>query len=87
MDIKLPEGDGLALTRALKSDPSTRTIVIVACTAYAMKGDEASLRAAGCDANIAKPIDVAHFARQVGAALGAGAPEAPETRRGQLADR
>jgi two-component system cell cycle response regulator DivK len=87
MDIRLSGGDGLMLTQALKSDPATSDIVIVAFTAYAMKGDEARLRAAGCDAYIAKPIDVASFARQVEAALGAGPPMDLNTLRGELADR
>jgi CheY-like chemotaxis protein len=87
MDIRLSGGDGLTLTQALKSDPATRDIVIVAYTAYAMKGDEARLRAAGCDAYIAKPIDVASFARQVEAALGVGPPMNLDTLRGELADR
>jgi CheY-like chemotaxis protein len=86
MDIRLSGGDGLALTQALKSDPARRDIVIVAFTAQAMKGDEARLRAAGCDAYIAKPIDVARFARQVEAALGAGSPMDLDTLRGDLAD-
>ncbi|EHR72058.1 response regulator with CheY-like receiver domain and winged-helix DNA-binding domain [Burkholderiales bacterium JOSHI_001] len=87
MDIRLSGGDGLALTQSLKSDPATSDIVIVAFTAFAMKGDEAKLRAAGCDAYIAKPIDVASFAGQVGAALGARPPMDLDTLRGELADR
>jgi CheY-like chemotaxis protein len=58
MDIQLPGMDGLELTRRLKAAPETRGIVIVALTAYAMKGDEDKARAAGCDGYIAKPIDV-----------------------------
>jgi CheY-like chemotaxis protein len=69
MDIQLPGVDGLELTRRLKADPATRPIVILALTAYAMKGDEARMRAAGCDGYIAKPIDVATFAGQVRAWL------------------
>jgi CheY-like chemotaxis protein len=57
MDIQLPGIDGLELTRRLKADPATREIVIVAVTAYAMKGDQAKARAAGCDDYITKPID------------------------------
>jgi two-component system cell cycle response regulator DivK len=49
--------DGLELTRRLKADPATRSIPIVAVTAYAMKGDEEKMRAAGCAAYVAKPID------------------------------
>lgn len=65
MDIQMPNIDGLELTRRLKADPATRDIVVVAFTAYAMKGDEARLRAAGCDGYLSKPIDVASFAQTV----------------------
>jgi two-component system cell cycle response regulator DivK len=58
MDIQLPGMNGLELTRKLKAQPDTQQIVIVALTAYAMKGDEEKARAAGCDGYIAKPIDV-----------------------------
>jgi two-component system cell cycle response regulator DivK len=57
MDIQLPGIDGLELTRRLKADPETRDIVIVAVTAYAMKGDQAKALAAGCDDYITKPIN------------------------------
>src|SRR5271166_3286661 len=40
MDIQLPGMDGLKLTRRLKEDESTRDSIIVAVTAYAMRGDE-----------------------------------------------
>lgn len=57
MDIQLPGIDGLELTRRLKADPATHDIVIVAVTAYAMKGDQVKALAAGCDDYITKPID------------------------------
>ena len=59
MDIQLPGMDGLELTRQLKSDPAYRDILIVALTAYAMKGDEEKALNAGCDAYMSKPIDTA----------------------------
>jgi CheY-like chemotaxis protein len=58
MDIQLPDMDGLALTRRVKQDTRHPGVVIVALTAYAMKGDEAKALAAGCDGYITKPIDV-----------------------------
>jgi two-component system, cell cycle response regulator DivK len=58
MDIQLPGMDGLELTRKLKADPQTRHILIIALTAYAMRGDEARARAAGCDGYVAKPVDI-----------------------------
>jgi CheY-like chemotaxis protein len=63
MDIQLPGMDGLELTRRLKADSSTRDIVIIALTAYAMKGDEEKARAAGCDGYITKPINTESLPR------------------------
>jgi two-component system cell cycle response regulator DivK len=57
MDLQLPRMDGLALTRQLKSDPQRRGIVVIAVTAYAMKGDDEKALAAGCDDYMSKPID------------------------------
>lgn len=56
MDIQLPDMDGLSATRLLKADVKTQVIPILALTAFAMKGDEARMRAAGCDGYLAKPI-------------------------------
>src|SRR5882757_9139005 len=56
MDVQLPGMDGLAATALLKQDETTRTIPVIALTALAMKGDEARIRDAGCDAYIAKPM-------------------------------
>jgi len=74
MDIQLPDMDGLKLTRRLKADPQTRNIVILALTAYAMRGDEDKMRAAGCDGYVAKPVDVATFAAKVRSFLETTAP-------------
>lgn len=57
MDLQLPGIDGLELTRRLKATPAWSGIVIIALTAYAMKGDEEKARAAGCDGYVTKPID------------------------------
>jgi CheY-like chemotaxis protein len=65
MDIALPGMDGLTLTRKLKAEPLTRDILIIALTAFAMKGDDQKALAAGCDGYITKPIDTRKLARQV----------------------
>ena len=57
MDLQMPGMNGFELTRRLKADAATRDIVIVALTAYAMKGDEEKAREAGCDGYVSKPID------------------------------
>ncbi len=65
MDIQMPVMDGIELTRRLKADPATKHIVIVAFTAFALKGDALKLKAAGFDGYIAKPVDVMTIAAQV----------------------
>lgn len=57
LDVQLPGMDGLELAARLKADPATRDILIIAVTAYAMKGDEERALAAGCDGYVAKPIN------------------------------
>lgn len=65
MDVALPGMDGLTLTRQIKSKEETRSIVVVALTAFAMKSDEEKAREAGCDGYIAKPIDTRKLSDQV----------------------
>jgi two-component system, cell cycle response regulator DivK len=73
MDIQLPGMDGLELTRRLKADPATRDAVILAVTAYAMKGDEHRALAAGCDGYVTKPIDTRTLAGTIARSLERGA--------------
>jgi two-component system, cell cycle response regulator DivK len=83
MDVQLPGVSGLDLTRSLKADERTRDILVVALTAYAMKGDEEKALAAGCDAYVTKPIDtdalLALVARLLAGQPAESAPQAPQT--------
>jgi CheY-like chemotaxis protein len=65
MDVQMPDMDGIELTQLLRADPKTKHIVIVAFTAYALKGDAAKLQAAGFNGYIAKPVDVMTLAAEV----------------------
>jgi two-component system cell cycle response regulator DivK len=65
MDIQLPGMDGLEATAHLKRDEATCAIPVIALTALAMKGDEARIRAAGCDGYIAKPMRYTDFLKTV----------------------
>ena len=65
MDIQMPVIDGIELTKRLKADQATRKIPIIAFTAYATKGDEHDLKAAGFDGYIGKPVDVTTLAAEV----------------------
>jgi two-component system cell cycle response regulator DivK len=69
MDIQLPGMDGLEATMLLKGDVVTHAIPVIALTALAMKGDEERIRAAGCDAYIAKPMRYQEFLATVAAQL------------------
>ncbi len=55
MDIQLPVMDGYEATRRIKADPASASIPIIAVTSYALSGDEAKARAAGCDDFVPKP--------------------------------
>ncbi|MBV9607413.1 MAG: response regulator [Solirubrobacterales bacterium] len=69
LDLNLPDGNGLELTRKLKSEPRTASIPIVACTAAVMPADEDRALEAGCDAFVAKPIDLRRFSEVISSIL------------------
>jgi len=57
MDVQLPEVDGLEATRALRADPATARIPVIAVTAHVKKDDEERCLQAGCVRHVPKPID------------------------------
>ena len=71
MDIQMPVMDGYEATRRLKADPALNSIPVVAVTSYALSGDEAKARAAGCDDYIAKPYSPRQMLAKVRGILGA----------------
>jgi len=56
MDIQMPVMDGYEATRRIKADPACAAIPVIAVTSYALSGDEAKTKAAGCDGYVAKPF-------------------------------
>ncbi len=65
LDIQLPGMDGHMVARRLKSDPSLRSIPVVAVTSYAMAGDREKCREAGAEGYIEKPINPDTFVADV----------------------
>ena len=65
MDIQMPHVTGLELTEAIRADSELAHIPIMAVTAYAGKGDEERIRAAGADAYVSKPISLMRFIETV----------------------
>ncbi len=61
MDIQMPWISGLELTEQMKADAELSPIPIMAVTAYAAKGDEERIRAAGAEGYVAKPISLLRF--------------------------
>ncbi len=57
MDVRLPQINGLEVTRKLRQIPAFNNTPIIALTAYAMKGDREMLIQSGCDAYLSKPFD------------------------------
>ena len=57
MDIAIPFIDGWEATRALKADPRTSGIPVVALTAHARLEDRQQAVEAGCDGYLAKPVE------------------------------
>jgi len=60
---------GLDFARGLKGNVATRTIPIIAFTAYGDRWSEAETRAAGCDGFLEKPITARMLADAVRTAL------------------
>ena len=57
MDLSLPILDGWGATKAIKGDPDTENIPIIALTAHAMAGDREKALEAGANEYDTKPVD------------------------------
>jgi CheY-like chemotaxis protein len=57
LDLRLPGMSGYDAIGVIRKHPVLRSVPVVAVTAQAMQGDEASALRAGFDAYLSKPID------------------------------
>src|SRR6266550_1437365 len=55
-DLRLPGTDGFELLARFKSEPSLKSVPVIAVTAYAMPGDRERVISAGFDGYVSKPI-------------------------------
>ncbi len=65
LDIQLPEMDGYAVARELRTCDALATTPIIAVTSYAMVGDRERALGAGATDYIEKPIDPSTFVARV----------------------
>ena len=65
MDLQLPGIDGAEALARLRQNRATRTVPVVAVTAFAMQDDRERALAAGFDGYIEKPISVRALPGQV----------------------
>lgn len=70
MDIHLPDSSGIDALARLRASDATRAIPVMAFTASVMAQDRSEILAAGFDAFVSKPIELAAFVQAVGAAIG-----------------
>jgi two-component system, cell cycle response regulator DivK len=61
MDIQLPGIDGVEALARLRADDRTARVPVLALTAQAMEGDHERFLAAGFDAYVSKPVDIAEL--------------------------
>lgn len=65
LDIQLPDMDGYAVARKLRTVEELKGIPIIAVTSYGMVGDKEKALDAGCTGYIEKPIDPYSFVEEI----------------------
>jgi len=70
MDVSIPVMDGWQATAALKADPATARIPVIALTAHALPADRQRAEEVGCDGYLAKPVEPRRVLEEVRRFLG-----------------
>lgn len=70
MDIRMPGMDGDEATQQIRSHPDGQTVIIIALTAQASRGDRTLALSAGCNDFIAKPFQEQELFSQMETYLG-----------------
>jgi two-component system CheB/CheR fusion protein len=75
-DVGMPQMDGYEMMKRMRSRPNTKALPAIALTGYGRPQDVQRALAAGFDAHVDKPVDMAHL-REVIQAVLRGASPAP----------
>ena len=65
MDVQMPVRDGISALKAMKTDPATLDIPIIAVSALAMDGDRDRMLQAGFDGYLGKPVSIKELRTEV----------------------
>jgi two-component system CheB/CheR fusion protein len=74
VDIGLPDVDGYAIAREVRTRPGMESVVLVALTGYGQPDDQAQALSAGFDLHVTKPIAADHLDRVLSEFGGAREP-------------
>ena len=66
MDIMMPELDGWQASRAVRANPETKDIPILAATAMCRRADLNACLEAGCNGYIVKPFTIMELQQKIG---------------------
>lgn len=73
MDMGLPVVNGWQATQRIRAMPMTRSIPIIALTAFAMTGDRDKCLAVGCNDYETKPVDITRLLSKIEMLMSKGA--------------
>lgn len=65
LDIVLPDMSGFEVLRQIRAEPQTRGLKVLVSTVLALQADRDRGMALGCDAYLAKPVELPRFVEQV----------------------
>ena len=74
LDMSMPIMNGWDVARRLRADPLLNSVIIVAFTAHALRGDKQKTIDAGCDSYISKPFIPDQLLEHIGELLAKRAP-------------
>jgi CheY-like chemotaxis protein len=80
-DIGLPDMDGYAVARGIRSDPTLASTLLVALTGYALPEDRLHAAEAGFDRHLTKPVSVAQIEEALSTVMRAGGARSEQPSR------